>query len=155
MNKNKLVLIDGNSIAFRAFYALPLLNNSKGIYTNAVYGFAMMLMKILEEEQPTHLLVAFDAGKSTFRHDMYPDYKGTREKTPGELSEQIPFIHELLDVFGIRHEEQWNIEADDIIGTCAGQAEKEKIETVIISGDKDLLQLVSKNYQLCSFPERG
>lgn len=143
MSKKKFVLIDGNSIAFRAFYALPLLNNSKGIYTNAVYGFAMMLMKILEEEQPTHLLVAFDAGKSTFRHDLYPEYKGTREKTPHELSEQIPLIHECLDAFGIRHEEQWNIEADDIIGTCARQAEKENIETVIISGDKDLLQLVS------------
>ena len=143
MKKKKLVLIDGNSIAFRAFYALPLLNNSKGIYTNAVYGFAMMLLKILDEEQPTHLLVAFDASRSTFRHDLYPDYKGTREKTPGELSEQIPYIHQLLDAFGIRHEEQWNIEADDIIGTCARKAEKEKMETVIISGDKDLLQLVS------------
>lgn len=143
MKRKKLVLIDGNSIAFRAFYALPLLHNSKGVYTNAVYGFATMLMKILEEEQPTHLLVAFDASRSTFRHELYPDYKGTREKTPGELSEQIPYIHQLLDAFGIRHAEQWNIEADDIIGTCARKAEQENMETVIISGDKDLLQLIS------------
>lgn len=154
MEKKKLVLIDGNSIAFRAFYALPLLNNSKGIHTNAVYGFAMMLMKILEEEKPTHLLVAFDAGKTTFRHVLYPDYKGTREKTPGELSEQIPLIQECLDAFSIRYAEQPNIEADDIIGTCARLAEKKHFETVIISGDKDLLQLVSDSTTVL-LPRKG
>src|SRR5690625_2275751 len=91
---NKLVLIDGNSILFRAFYALPLLHNEKGIYTNAVYGFTTMLMKILEEEKPTNILVAFDAGKTTFRHETYKDYKAGRQKTPHELSEQFPMTKE-------------------------------------------------------------
>ncbi len=95
----KLVLIDGNSIAYRAFFALPLLHNDKGIHTNAVYGFTMMLMKILEEEKPTHLLVAFDAGKTTFRHKTFSEYKGGRQKTPPELSEQFPFLRELLGCF--------------------------------------------------------
>lgn len=154
MKKEKLVLIDGNSIAFRAFYALPLLSHTSGIHTNAVYGFAMMLLKIIEEEKPTHLLVAFDAGKSTFRHQIYPDYKGTREKTPHELSEQIPLIHELLDAFPIRHFEMEDIEADDIIGTLARQAENQKMKTVIISGDKDLLQLVTDHVELL-LPKKG
>ena len=99
--RKKLVLIDGNSIAYRAFFALPLLNNDKGVHTNAVYGFTMMLMKILEEEKPTHVLVAFDAGKTTFRHETFREYKGGRQKTPPELSEQFPFIRELLDAYGI------------------------------------------------------
>src|SRR5690606_9794783 len=86
----KLVLIDGNSIAYRAFFALPLLNNDKGVYTNAVYGFTTMLLKMIDEEKPTHMLVAFDKGKTTFRHDTFSDYKGGREKTPPELSEQLP-----------------------------------------------------------------
>src|SRR5690625_1145204 len=90
----KLVLIDGNSIIYRAFYALPLLNNDKGVYTNAVYGFTTMLLRILEEEQPTHMLVAYDAGKTTFRHKTYGDYKGGRQKTPPELSEQFPLRSE-------------------------------------------------------------
>ena len=99
--KNKLVLIDGNSILYRAFFALPLLQNSKGVYTNAIYGFAQMLMKVLDEEKPTHILVAFDASKETFRHDTYKEYKGGRQKTPPELSEQIPYVHALLDAFQI------------------------------------------------------
>src|SRR5690625_6737904 len=102
---NKLVLIDGNSIIYRAFFALPLLNNDKGVYTNAVYGFTTMLLKILEEEKPTHMLVAYDAGKTTFRHDTYKEYKGGRQKTPGELSEQFPLTKELLDAFRIPHYE--------------------------------------------------
>ena len=96
---DKLVLIDGNSIIYRAFFALPLLNNDKGVYTNAVYGFTTMLLRILEEEKPTHLLVAFDAGKTTFRHETYKEYKGGRQKTPSELSEQFPVVKELLDAF--------------------------------------------------------
>src|SRR6478609_1935778 len=97
----KLVLIDGNSIAYRAFFALPLLNNDKGIHTNAIYGFTTMLTKILEEEKPTHLLVAFDAGKTTFRHKTFSEYKGGRQKTPPELSEQFPYIRELLKAYQI------------------------------------------------------
>ncbi len=143
MSKQKIVLIDGNSIAYRAFFALPLLNNKKGIFTNAVYGFAMILMKVLEEENPTHILVAFDAGKTTFRHKTYSDYKGGRQKTPPELSEQFPFIRELLDAFNIARYELDEYEADDIIGTLAKKAEDEQIEVKVISGDKDLLQLVS------------
>jgi len=137
------VLIDGNSIAYRAFFALPLLHNDKGIHTNAIYGFTMMLMKILEEEKPTHILVAFDAGKTTFRHKSFSEYKGGRQKTPPELSEQFPFIRELLDAYQISRYELENYEADDIIGTLTLQAEKEGYQIKVISGDKDLTQLSS------------
>ncbi|MFB1080451.1 DNA polymerase I [Jeotgalibacillus sp. JSM ZJ347] len=139
----KLMLIDGNSIAYRAFFALPLLNNDKGIHTNAIYGFTTMLMKLLEEEKPTHLMVAFDAGKTTFRHKTFEDYKGGRQKTPPELSEQFPFIRDLLNAHNIRYYELDQYEADDIIGTLSRQAEKDGFETVVISGDKDLTQLAS------------
>lgn len=140
---NKLVLIDGNSIIYRAFFALPLLNNDKGVYTNAVYGFTTMLLRILEEEKPTHMLVAFDAGKTTFRHKTYKEYKGGRQKTPPELSEQFPLMKELLDAFQIAHYELELYEADDIIGTLSTIGEKDDWEVTVISGDKDLLQLVS------------
>lgn len=142
--KKKLVLIDGNSIAYRAFFALPLLNNDKGIHTNAVYGFTMMLTRILEDEKPTHILVAFDAGKTTFRHKTFSEYKGGRQKTPPELSEQFPFIRELLDAYRISRYELENYEADDIIGTLSLQAENDGFEVKIISGDKDLTQLSSE-----------
>ncbi|MDX8046686.1 DNA polymerase I [Gracilibacillus sp. S3-1-1] len=140
---NKLILIDGNSIAYRAFFALPLLNNDKGVYTNAVYGFTTMLLRILEEEQPTHMLVAFDAGKTTFRHQTYKEYKGGREKTPSELREQFPLLRELLDAFSIKHYQLEKYEADDIIGTIAKQANEKDWQVKVISGDKDLLQLIS------------
>jgi DNA polymerase I len=143
--KKKLVLIDGNSIAYRAFFALPLLNNDKGVHTNAVYGFTMMLMKIMEDEKPTHMLVAFDAGKTTFRHKTFAEYKGGRQKTPPELSEQFPFIRELLDAYGISRYELENYEADDIIGTLSLIAEQDGFEVKVISGDKDLTQLASEN----------
>ena len=141
----KLVLIDGNSIAYRAFFALPLLNNDKGVHTNAIYGFTMILMKILEDEKPSHMLVAFDAGKTTFRHETFKEYKGGRQKTPPELSEQFPFIRELLDAYSISRYELPNYEADDIIGTLSKQAEKDGFEVKVISGDKDLTQLVSEH----------
>lgn len=139
----KLVLIDGNSIIYRAFFALPLLNNDKGVYTNAVYGFTTMLLKILEDEKPTHMLVAFDAGKTTFRHETYKEYKGGRQKTPSELSEQFPLLKEVLDAFQIPHYQLEQYEADDIIGTLASQAEAKNWDVTVISGDKDLLQLAS------------
>lgn len=142
--KKKLVLIDGNSILFRAFYALPLLHNDKGVYTNAVYGFTNILLKILEEEQPTHMLVAFDAGKTTFRHATYKEYKGGRQKTPPELSEQFPLTREILSAFRIPHYELEMYEADDIIGTLAKVADHDDFNVKIISGDQDLLQLVSE-----------
>ncbi|WP_307336017.1 DNA polymerase I [Caldalkalibacillus uzonensis] len=138
-----MILIDGNSIANRAFYALPLLNNDHGIYTNAVYGFTTMLLRLLEEEQPTHMLVAFDAGKETFRHQEYKEYKGKRQKTPNELAEQFPLIRRLLDAFSIPHYELANYEADDIIGTLAKEADQQGVPTRIVTGDKDLLQLIT------------
>lgn len=140
----KLVLVDGNSIAYRAFFALPLLNNEKGVYTNAVYGFTTMILKILEDEKPTHMLVAFDAGKTTFRHETYKEYKGKREKTPPELSEQLPVMRDLLKAFNIPYFEVENYEADDIIGTLSLQgAKQENLDVKIYTGDKDLLQLVT------------
>ncbi|WP_214481593.1 DNA polymerase I [Bacillus sp. SM2101] len=145
MDKNKLVLIDGNSIAYRAFFALPLLSNNKGIHTNAIYGFTMMLNKIIDEEKPTHMLVAFDAGKTTFRHETYSEYKGGRQKTPPELSEQFPFIRELLDAYKITRYELENYEADDIIGTLSKQAELDGFDVKVITGDKDLTQLSTSN----------
>ncbi|KZZ85942.1 DNA polymerase I [Bacillus sp. SJS] len=154
MASKKLVLIDGNSIAYRAFFALPLLNNDKGVHTNAIYGFTMILMRILEEEQPTHMLVAFDAGKTTFRHKTYSEYKGGRQKTPPELSEQFPFIHELLDVYKIPRYQLENYEADDIIGTLSKHAEKDGFDVKIISGDKDLTQLASEHVTI-SITKKG
>ena len=107
--KNKLLLIDGSSVAFRAFFALynqiDRFKNANGLHTNAVYGFNLMLSHLLERIQPTHVLVAFDAGKTTFRTEMYADYKGGRAKTPDEFREQFPFIREQLDHLGIRHYE--------------------------------------------------
>jgi DNA polymerase-1 len=144
---NKLILIDGNSIAYRAFFALPLLSTADGKYTNAVYGFTMMLLRLLEDEKPTHILVAFDAGKENFRHEQYAEYKGTRDKTPGELSEQFPLIRDVLNAFGIRYVEQPGYEADDIIGTLTKKAEEEGYDCLVVSGDKDLLQLVSDHVQ--------
>lgn len=140
---DKWILIDGNSIANRAFYAMPPLTNSAGMHTNAVYGFTTMLLKLIEEEKPTHMLVAFDAGKITFRHEGYEDYKGGRQKTPSELSEQFPLIKELLESFGIAQYELAGYEADDIIGTLTRMADEAGKETLVVTGDKDMLQLAS------------
>lgn len=142
---DKLILIDGNSLSFRAFYALPLLQNKAGIHTNAIYGFVRLLEKVLKEEQPTHFLVAFDAGKTTFRHADYAEYKGGRQKTPTELSEQFPYIRQLLSTYAIKTYELDNYEADDIIGTLSREADEAGMETIIITGDRDLTQLASDN----------
>ncbi len=141
---SKLIVVDGNSIANRAFYALPLLSNSQGLHTNAVYGVTTMLMKLLEDEKPTHFLFAFDAGKITFRHADYKDYKGGRAKTPPELSEQWPLIKELVAAFGIEQYELEGYEADDIIGTLTKRAEGDKLQVIVVTGDKDMLQLASE-----------
>ncbi|WP_323704610.1 DNA polymerase I [Mammaliicoccus sp. Dog046] len=141
----KLVLIDGNSLSFRAFFALPLLTNKAGVYTNAIYGFTMILDKIIKEEEPTHFMVAFDAGKTTFRNNMYSEYKGGREKTPDELRSQLPYIRQLVESYNIKHYELENYEADDIIGTLSKQADEQKLQTIIITGDRDLTQLASKH----------
>ena len=149
--KNKLLLIDGSSVAFRAFFALynqiDRFKNSNGLHTNAVYGFNLMLSHLLERIQPTHVLVAFDAGKTTFRTEMYADYKGGRAKTPDEFREQFPFIREQLDHLGIRYYELAQYEADDIIGTIDKMAEASSVpfDVTIVSGDKDLIQLTDDN----------
>ena len=116
---DKLVLIDGNSIVNRAFYGVPDLTNREGLHTNAIYGFLNILLKILDEENPTHLLVAFDVKAPTFRHEMFDEYKGTRKPMPGELREQIPVLKEILSSMNIQMKEQAGIEADDILGTMA------------------------------------
>ena len=149
--KNKLLLIDGSSVAFRAFFALyhqiDRFKNANGLHTNAVYGFNLMLSHLLERIQPTHVLVAFDAGKTTFRTEMYADYKGGRAKTPDEFREQFPFIREQLDHLGIRHYELAQYEADDLIGTLDKMAETSSVpfDVTIVSGDKDLIQLTDDN----------
>jgi DNA polymerase I len=143
MTKEKVLLLDGNSLAYRAFFALPPLTNDFGVHTNATYGFTMMLNKIIEEEQPTKMMVAFDAGKTTFRHESYSEYKGGRAKTPPELSEQFPYIRKLIDAYNIKRYELPNFEADDIIGTLAKEAEGHDIDVIIVSGDKDLTQLAT------------
>lgn len=144
MTKEKLLLLDGNSLAYRAFFALPLLTNDSGIHTNAVYGFTTMLQRILEEEQPTKILVAFDAGKTTFRHETFTEYKGGRQKTPPELSEQFPYLRKLIDAYGIKQYEQELYEADDIIGTLAKEASSQDMDVIIVSGDRDLTQLATE-----------
>lgn len=145
MTKEKLLLLDGNSLAYRAFFALPLLTNDSGIHTNATYGFTTMLQKILGEENPTQMLVAFDAGKTTFRHESFGEYKGGRQKTPPELSEQFPYIRKLIDSYNIKRYELELYEADDIIGTLAKQAAAQGTEVIVVSGDKDLTQLATEN----------
>ena len=142
---DKIILLDGNSLSYRAFYAMPALKNKSGLYTNSVYGFTLMLERMLEDIKPKYALVAFDKGKQTFRHKTYQDYKGTRDKTPSELVEQFGYVKELLDSYGIKYEEHFDYEADDIIGSYAKLAEKAGLEVIIISGDKDLTQLASDN----------
>lgn len=147
MEKQKLVLIDGNSVAYRAFYAmheqLDSFVNHAGLHTNAIYAFKRMFESIITNEQPTHIVVAFDAGKTTFRHEFYKDYKAGRAKTPGEFREQIPYIKELIKHFGVQIVELSGYEADDLIGTLANHASD--FEVVIYSGDRDLTQLATDN----------
>ncbi len=138
----KLLVIDGNSIINRAFYGIPLLANSKGEYTNAIYGFLNILFKFIEEEQPSHLAIAFDVPKPTFRHKMFGDYKGTRKKMSDELREQIPALKVLLGKMNISMLEIEGYEADDVLGTIAHKLEQD-INVVIVSGDRDTLQLAS------------
>ena len=151
---DKIILLDGNSLSYRAFYAMPALQNKSGLYTNSIYGFTLMLERMLEDIKPKYALVAFDKGKQTFRHKTYQDYKGTRDKTPSELVEQFGYVRELLDSYGIKYEEHFDYEADDIIGSYAKLAEKAGLEVIIISGDKDLTQLASDNITIY-YTKRG
>ena len=139
--KEKLVLIDGNSIVNRAFYGLPDLTTTDGKHTNGILGFFNILLKLLEEEKPQYLAVAFDVKHPTFRHEMYAEYKGTRKGMPEELREQIPVLKELLDACGILRLERPGYEADDILGTLAKRAEQDGYAVSLVSGDRDLLQI--------------
>lgn len=144
----KIVLIDGHSILNRAFYGLPDLTNAEGFHTNAIYGFLMILFKILEEERPQYLTVAFDVHAPTFRHKMYADYKGTRKPMAEELRQQVPVMKEVLRAMHIKTIECEGLEADDLIGTLAHRCESEGIEVSVISGDRDLLQLATGHIKI-------
>lgn len=144
----KLVLIDGHSILNRAFYGVPDLSNAKGLHTNAIFGFLNILFKILEEEHPDYLAVAFDVHAPTFRHQMYEGYKGTRKPMPEELREQVPVMKEVLQAMQITIMEQAGLEADDILGTLAKKAEAEGMEVSLVSGDRDLLQIATEHIKI-------
>lgn len=139
----KILLIDGNSIINRAFYGVPELTNRDGLHTNAIYGFLNIMFKVLDEENPSHLMVAFDEKEPTFRHKMYDGYKGTRKPMPEELREQMPVLKEILQAMHITIFSKAGIEADDILGTMAKKGEKKGCDVVILSGDRDLLQLAT------------
>ena len=142
MSREQFAVLDGSSLFFRAFYALQLPPNARGIHTNAVHGFAMMLVKLMRELAPTNIVIAFDKSRTTFRTALYPAYKGTRDKTPEELLSQIPLLKELSAALGIPFLELDGYEADDIIGTLATQAAAEGIPSVVVTGDRDALQLI-------------
>lgn len=144
----KLVLIDGHSILNRAFYGVPDLSNAEGLHTNAIYGFLNILFKILEEEKPDYLAVAFDVHAKTFRHEMYDAYKGTRKPMPEELREQVPVMKEVLKAMHVVIMEQAGLEADDILGTLAKKAESKGLEVSLVSGDRDLLQIATERIKI-------
>ena len=143
MDRDRLMIIDGSSLVYRAFYAMPPLNTKSGIYTNAVLGFLNMLNKIRDEYAPTHICVAFDRSARTFRHKEFADYKGTRDKTPNELSQQFPLIKDILRAMGIKIHDMEEFEADDIAGTLAKKGEELGMDVILVTGDKDYLQLAT------------
>jgi DNA polymerase I len=146
--RRSLVLVDGSGYVFRAFHALPELNNSRGLPVNAIYGFIRMLMKLLKDTRPTHIAVVFDTAKKTFRDDLFADYKKNRVATPSDLLKQIPYIHRAVDAFRIKTIMRDGYEADDVIGTLATRAAKQGIDTVIVTSDKDFKQIVSPRITL-------
>jgi DNA polymerase-1 len=154
--KKRLLLIDGHSMAYRAFYALPAENfkTSSGQPTNAVYGFASMIINLIKEEKPTHIAVAFDVSRKTFRTEKFPEYKATRASTPDEFRSQLSYINELVDAFGIKHLELPGFEADDIIATLSKQAKAIGFETLICTGDRDSFQLINETTTVL-YPKKG
>jgi DNA polymerase I len=152
----RLLLIDGHSMAYRAFFALPAENftTAQGQHTNAIYGFATMLISLIKEEKPTHVAVAFDVSRKTFRTEIFPEYKANRSKTPDEFRSQMSYLHELVSAFGIQQFEIEGYEADDIIATITKRAEKEKCEVLICTGDRDSFQLVNDQTTIL-YPKRG
>jgi DNA polymerase-1 len=153
---SRLLLLDGHSLAYRAFFALPAENFSTttGQHTNAVYGFTSMLINMLRDEEPTHVVVAFDKARQSFRTDEYAEYKAGRARTPDEFRGQIPLVKEILDALRIKYVELDGYEADDIIATFAAQAEAKDIDVLICSGDRDTFQLVSDKVTIL-YPVRG
>lgn len=145
---SKIMLIDGHSILNRAFYGLPDLTNADGLHTNAVYGFLTIMFKLLEEEKPEYLTVAFDVHAPTFRHKMYAEYKGTRKPMAEELRQQVPVIKEVLHAMGVKTIECAGLEADDLIGTLSKRCETEGMDVTVISGDRDLLQLATEHVKI-------
>jgi DNA polymerase-1 len=152
----RLLLIDGHSMAYRAFFALPAENftTTSGQHTNAVYGFATMLISLIRDEKPTHIAVAFDVSRKTFRTESFPEYKATRAATPDEFRSQMSFLHDLVEAFGISQFEREGYEADDILATLATHAEKKNMEVVICSGDRDTFQLATEKTTIL-YPKRG
>ena len=152
----RVLLIDGHSMAYRAFFALPAENftTASGQHTNAIYGFATMLLSLLSSEKPTHVAVAFDVSRTTFRSEIFPDYKANRAKTPDEFRSQMSYLHELVESFGISTFEIQGYEADDIIATITKAAEKEGAQVLICTGDRDSFQLISENTTVL-YPKRG
>ena len=155
-SQRRLLLIDGHSMAYRAFYALPAENfkTSTGQPTNAIYGFASMLINLIKEEKPTHIAVAFDVSRRTFRTEKFAEYKANRASTPDEFRSQLSHINEMINGFGIKHFELEGYEADDIIATFAKAAEKKGFQTLICTGDRDSFQLVN-NQTTVLYPKKG
>lgn len=154
MDKKKFFILDGSSLLYRAFYALPLLETESGVYTNAIVGFSNMLFKLLTDWQPAALVIAFDKGKHTFRTDMFADYKGTRKPMPDELRSQVPLLHEMAESWNIPLVEMSGYEADDIIGTLANKAVEAGMSAYVVTGDRDALQLVKPDLTVL-FTKKG
>src|ERR1700722_8528693 len=146
--RQQLFLVDGSNYIFRAFFALPPLNNSRGLPTNAVYGFIRMFLKLIKEHHPTHIGAIFDSPKRTFRDDLFTEYKANRSETPNDLQVQIPYIYRVIDAFRIKRIVREGYEADDVIATLATAGVKKKIDSVIITADKDFMQVVGSHVRL-------
>src|SRR5262245_36046490 len=151
---NKLYVIDGMAYAFRSYFAIRNLRDSKGRPVNAVFGFARMLLKILKEHQPSHIVIVFDAPGKTFRDDRYAEYKAHREDTPSDLIEQFPKIDEIIEAFDVPIVRVPGVEADDVLATLACEAAAAGMEPVLISGDKDIQQMVTATVKIFD-PNKG
>ena len=152
----RLLLVDGHSLAYRAFYALPVENfgTSSGQPTNAIYGFSSMLLNLIRDEKPTHIAVAFDVSRKTFRSEKFPEYKAQRAKTPDEFRSQMDYLYQMVAALGIKTFAIEGFEADDVIATFAKAAEAEKIEVLISTGDRDSFQLISEHVTVL-YPRKG
>ena len=148
MSKPRLILVDGSGYIFRAYYALPPMNNSKGIPTNAVYGFCNMMLRLIEEHPNDKILIILDAGRNTFRNTLFPEYKANRGEAPEDLIPQFSIIREAIDAFGLDVIEKKDFEADDVIASYVKYGEDNKIPTTVFSSDKDLFQLLSANNRI-------